>query len=410
MKNLLFKSLILISLTQNTFGQFNKFYDSHGFILSQGASISSHAYATVGGGVVLKGIAKPKYTDSLFVFTNISFGDTKGISTIFFQTPNSNISFSDSSWLMRDAAMLVKSENKNAMYRDVNLFGNFTDKEYERRLDKKYPPDLFFNVEMADSLRNTKSGETLLLMDIMLASADNTTYYSKNKQATKKYKLVKDSLQRVIYVYNDSVKFLRLKSINEIYLKLKTINSQRQHEKLDSNEFLFLHKITNYSLYYLFKSKLGYDFPSYDDSARNYSKESDSLFAVNYTERLLWSDYTYNDENTNYKFYFDKNDRKLKIDGEPNYTFLHRKQSFYYPDKFDIDSLFTNYYINNKDLIKNLNISVVTNAQHFGKIASFFRYLKNEYPKLWIRVYSYYSRTKKAKGQTPRFINMYPIN
>lgn len=151
-----------------------------------------------------------------------------------------------------------------------------------------------------------------------------------------------------------------------------------------------------------------------NDTIRSYSAEIDSLFNQDYSEladlKYSWNDYTYNDEYTNYTFYFTENMQHLIIDGEPNYTFLYHKQTYFEDDVEVVDSLFTNYYIQHPDLIKNLNYIVVTNAEHFGKIAAFYRYLKNEYPKLWNLVCSHYSRIKKIKGDTPRFIGRDPSN
>lgn len=406
MKKLSAKIVLLLLIIQNSFGQFHKlFYNANGFILSQGASITHIAMA--GGGVVLKGIAKPKNPDSLSVFTTITFDEANGISTMHIQTPGSNLSFSDSSWLMRDAAMLVKSEKVDEMYRDVNLLGHFTDKDLDKNYDILYPADKYYNVEMADSLRNTKSGETLLLLDIMLASNSNTKYYSNNIEAYYNYINSKDSLEHFINRYNDSVRY---KNINDTYFKLKNFDSLKNSGKLDSSEIIFINKVEEYSFYYLFKSRLGYAFSNYYDSVKYFITKIDSLFKVDYSNSInlmpLWNDYTYNDENTNYTFFTNYN-KQLKINGEPNYTFLQNPY-LYLKDDVKVDSIFTNYFTQHPTLIKNLNYSVVTNAEHFGKASAFYRYLKIENPKLWNQIYTHYLHIRKTKGQTPRFIGNNP--
>jgi len=407
--------LLLLLIVQNSLGQFHKlFYKSAGFIVSHGASITHIALA--GGGVVLKGVATPN-SDSLSAFTAITLDEAKGISTIHIQSQGTTIFFSDSSWLMRDAAMLVKSEKKNEMHRDVNLFGNFSDKDYANGYNSLYPSDEFYNVEMADSLKNTKSGETLLLVDIMLASDENTKYYSNNFEAYQHYIDSKNSLENVIKNYNDSIEFyndsVRYKSINDTYFKLKNYDSLIKSGKIDSSEITFLNKIQLYSLYYLFKSKVGYKFLNYHDTVNNWISKIDSLFKLDYSisfaKMIAWNDYTYNDENTNYKFYYTKYDKHLYINGAPIYTFLNTKHS-YFEDEVKIDSLFTNFYTQHPNLIKNLNYGVVTNAEHFGQIAAFYRYLKIEYPNLWNQLYMHYLHIRKTKGQTPRFIGIYPSN
>jgi hypothetical protein len=120
-----------------------------------------------------------------------------------------------------------------------------------------------------------------------------------------------------------------------------------------------------------------------------------------------WNDYTYNDENANYTFYYEKNDQRLNIDGAPNYTFLSHD---YLRNLMVVDTVHTSYYINNPQLIKNLNFIVVTNAEHFGKIAAFYRYLQAQYPALWEQVYMHYWHTEKIAGETPRFIATSPPN
>jgi hypothetical protein len=299
------------------------------------------------------------------LFTGVSFNEGSKLSTIFIQTNELNMRYSDSSWLMRDAAMLVKSEKTNEMYRDVNLFGQFTLADYRRGLYGKYPPENYFNVEMTDSLRRTESGQTLLYMDIILTSPANTQYYSSNRQAYDKYEVSVNSLHDTIISYNDSIQASREK----INLSLDRLDSLKASRKLDSVE------------------------------VKKYSEELDSLSHLHY--KNTWNDYTYNDENSNYTFYYSKDDRCLHIDGEPNYTFLYHHP---YLDSLEVNSTYTDYYTHNFNLIKNLNPIVVTNAEHFAKISAFYRYLKGTYPHIWNRVYTHYSHTRKKGGKTPRFI------
>lgn len=155
--------------------------------------------------------------------------------------------------------MLVKSE-KDTMYRDVNLLGEFTDDDYNKGYDELYPSRKFYNIEMADSLRKTKSGQTLIYMDIILAGISNTKYYSNNNEAFEKYLASKDSLLMMVNEYNDSIEDLRYKSVNDTYLKLINFDSLKKSGKLKTREIAFFDKIRHYSLYYLFKNKSLYEF------------------------------------------------------------------------------------------------------------------------------------------------------
>ena len=245
----------------------------------------------------------------------------------------------------------------------------------------------------------------LILTDLMLASKENTKYYCSNKEASDMYLASADSIAEIVLNYNDSVKESIYRPSNNVYLKLKKADSLMQYGKIDSNEITFLNKIKQYSFYYLFSSKLESHFYGYDDTL--WKSLVDSLFDFSNAKPIklkhLWSDYTFNDENVNYIFYF-TGDKHLAILGEPHYTFL------YHPDYDDIevDSLYTNFFMDHPDLIKNVNNKVIEGSEHFGKIAAFYRYLKNQYPKLWIQAYEHYLHTKKQTGETPKFIGKYP--
>lgn len=396
MKKLLLELLLLLLATQNLFGQFHKlFYKASGFAFSPSVAITHVARA--GGGVVLKGVARPKNPDSLSMFTNITFNESKGVSLMSIQTSEANISFSDSTWIMRDAAMLVKSERSDEMYRDVNLFGSF--------FDANHPSYEYFNVETADSLKRTKTGEMLILTDLMLANDKNTKYYSSNNEASDMYLASKDSIDKIVQTYNDSVNESIYRPSNDVYLRLKNADSLKQFGKSDSNETIFLNKIKQYSFYYLFSSKLGSHFYGYNDTVgKSLVNTLFDFYNVKPVElKHLWNDYTYNDENVNYIFYY-TGDEHLTILGEPHYTFLYH--SGY--DHMEVDSLYTDFFMDHPDLIKNVNYKVIEGAEHFGKVAAFYRYLKNQYQKLWIKVYEHYLHTKKQAGETPRFIGKYP--
>jgi len=404
MKKLFLKLVVMLVATQNLIGQFHSFYKaSTGFAISPSAAIINMVhYGSSGGGVLLKGVARPKNQDSAVVFTNITFVESNGISTMYIQTPDSKISFSDSTWTMRDAAMLVKSETQEEMYRDVNLHGSFSDDEYRRGLDQKFPTNKYYNVEMTDSLIRTRSGNVLLLIDLMITNNRNTSYYSNDKEACEKFFAAKKSLFDSVSRYNDSVNELKYIPAKNAYLKLIKFDSLKHSGKLDSNEIFYLDKLTRYSIDYLFKNKLYGHFTCHYDSVGE--KIVDSLFDFDHYSTSInmmnfWNDYTYNDEGTDYVFFF-TNDKRLSILGEPHYTFLYNNGF----DEPEVNAVYTNYFLAHPDLIRNLNIRVMDIAERFGKIASFDRYLKINYPKLWSQVYAHYLHIKKSTGETPRFV------
>lgn len=373
MKKILLQIMVLLLIVQSTFSQFRAFSSAAGFAYSHGAAITHVAhFSLAGGGVVLKGVARPKDKAYIPEFTAISFTGVNGLSTMHIQARGLSLSYSDKSWLMRDAAMLVRSEGAD-IYRDVNLLGEYTDDEIYNGSAKEHPRGEYFNVEMTPSLVGTQGGQTLLYMDIMLAGTDNTYYYSHNRLAAEIYQDSMDSLRNSVIhsPYNDSIDGAN----RNLYDKLKQLDSLRNTRALDS-----LEKV----------------------SARHIL---DSLRSLPYKDS--WGDYTYNDENADYRFYYTQNDKRLHVDGTPSYTFLIHKHTLF-SDSMTIDSVCTNYFVQNPDLIKNLNYSVVNDAEHFSKVAAFYRYLKSDYPRLWNQVYVHYLHTVKKTGKTPRFIKITP--
>lgn len=116
-----------------------------------------------GGGVVLRGEAKPDTNSA-----DINIADAT-VSTNVSQVAILTITGDDGKkalrsapmWLVRDAAALVNSETRH-VYRAINLQGQPTPQEKEA-----YSQGRYWFVEVADALIGTKSGEMLLVVDLV---------------------------------------------------------------------------------------------------------------------------------------------------------------------------------------------------------------------------------------------------
>jgi hypothetical protein len=307
-------ALVLITACQTSYSQFKEVHG--GLAHTMQARISTIGFMRAGGGVILKGKAKHSNADSAIFFKDVSLIESSdSTSTITIGTSRGQFSFSNLSWLMRDASSLVKFENDSRFYKEVDLLDTTNQETLEELLH--YPKSQYFYVQVNEPLLKTKSGERLLLVDLLLT---DPAYYSDPSAIPchyGKYRLASDSLK--LRMYRD-------------------------------------------------------DFRTIDD-------------------------WTYNDESTNYRFECQSASHSLAIEGKPHFTFLSEGI-----DSIEVNTVYTNYFDNHSDIISNLNPSLFKDAETFGQIAAFFRYLKTSYPVLWNRVTDYYSHVASVPGSTPRII------
>lgn len=332
-----------------------------GFASSSKAAITTIAGA--GGGVVLKG--KAVLPEDLNISQIILYDSSNQIE---FLTNQGTFNFLGSSWMFRDAAMHVYWESmQDSMYRNINLLGS--PESVDEYLE--YSPDEYWYVEVTDSLIGTKSGEILLLADII--QTDISFYSDRND-------FVLDSLS-----YYLTMEKLNIKDIQSSY----ELNSDYDY----------------YDLYYDLSPLDSFRYTEIKylsaEEISNGMTVEDGLISIMYNMfshiRTLHrnSNWTYNDEFTEYKVDFDSINEELIILGEPNFTFLTSQY---------INEIYTNHFQKFPKLISNLNNQVFSQAVEFGRITALFRYLEKNETHIWDELFGHYKFQKKVDGNTPRII------
>jgi len=370
--------IILCNCYQVSYSQFRE--SIGGLKYKSKAMIAFAGYATAGGGVILKGIAKPYKNDDKIIFNDVKIvelSDTN--SRLNFITTKCNVEFSNTSGLIRDAVMFVDFEKRrDSITRDVTLLGEPTDSDL---LD--YSPYEYFYIEMTKPLIGTKSGEQLLLVDILMT---DTKFYSDSTFVgnTEIYERKIDSL------YKES---LGLSYNNFIY-------NRNLSTPLDSIRVAEFHKIANKTLSLIYTRDVYENYLNLGE----FEEYIESIRELHYP-----TNWTYNDEKIDYIFKCDCNKNKLIFDGEPIFTFLFDYNE-YLTNPYSIkpvtyeDPVFSNYFGENKSVITNLRKETFEYAKQFAQTAAFFRYIKQQNPKLWNKIVLYYSKTPITEGNTPRII------
>jgi hypothetical protein len=360
MKKVFTLTLILVNLCQIANSQFKAV--SGGFAYNATAIISATGYAEAGGGVILKGESKAILEDSHLIFQNVSItDDTTGFSNIEFKTSKCNVYLSSYTWLMRDAVMFVNGETKNEMHRDVNLLDTPSAKEVDTAF--LYPTNEYFYIELNKDLIGTKSGEMLLLLDLLQTDvefySDTTASYSN------------------ILSYKTEFDTLLKKSLEDSHLKCLKYDSIRKTGTLTSLDSFRIPILQKLAVEYLYNKIAVTDVDYWFDLL------------------LTTSNWTYNDEKTNYTFSCSCDNHQLVLRGNPQFTYL--TSGF-------INTLFTNYLGKHPYIISNLKKETFSNTNKFAQVASFFRYLKNNNNPLWSQIVYHYKTIPKTPGNTPRII------
>lgn len=141
------------------------------------ASYAIHgSFALAGGGVVLRSEARPDKKCVACEITDVTVTtNTDQMAFLTVLNGSSRAVYSAPAWLVRDAAVLVNSETK-AIYRNVNLLGKPTAAEIA---DGNAGGD-YWHVELSDALNGTKSGETLLVVDLIQTKPEFYSRYDLN--------------------------------------------------------------------------------------------------------------------------------------------------------------------------------------------------------------------------------------
>lgn len=122
-------------------------------------------YDRAGGGVILRGVAS--CADDKTTCEILSAGISSnggGRSQLRVVTSRCEARYSAPGWMLKDAVKLVAGET-DTIYRNVNLLGKPGEEE-ESVLTSMF----FFHVEVSPELIETRTGETLLVVDAMLTN------------------------------------------------------------------------------------------------------------------------------------------------------------------------------------------------------------------------------------------------
>jgi hypothetical protein len=129
-----------------------------------GGSIS-----TAGGGVILRDVAVCNSSNSdvcSFRSVDVFFKQDTGTVQVTFGG-NSVATYNADIWVIKSAIDLVAGETKD-VFRNINLLGRPTIKEFERLRRHNISPYSVWYVEVSPALAKTKAGETLLTLDLLL--------------------------------------------------------------------------------------------------------------------------------------------------------------------------------------------------------------------------------------------------
>ena len=182
--------------------------------------------SSAGGGVILRGTAEPDKNCTQCKIQRVSLLNKQQLSSVIVYTNKCTVSYTAPIWLIKDAVMLVNSET-STVYRNVNLLGQPTIDEVKVIISKlpnvkeMQPQDLskylelgvatiskYYFIEVSTPLIGTKSGEVLLVVDLILTDPE---FYAKfDLERTKNIiNLNKDSFMNIniaVKKYEDVLK------------------------------------------------------------------------------------------------------------------------------------------------------------------------------------------------------------
>lgn len=360
MKRFFLISVNLLLVLSQSYAQFKGI--TRGMAFESKAVISTIGYAKAGGGVILKGKSEPYYSDKEIQFKGASVrNDGNGITTIVFETNKCNVHLTKPSWLLKDAFEVVNLEGvfDFTTTRDVNLLGEPTPREDTVR----YPTDKYWYVEINKALRGSKTGEYLMLMDLLQTDVEFYASASEYSLEFYRYLSTMDSIQNKV-----------LQKEWAIYERMDSLN-QFDHILSDATK-------SRLSLIDFFTEQYFYDIIS--------TKEYQLRIAQIYSP----TNWTYNDEYTTYRHLCLCSTNKLFISGKPIFTFLNMEEDY---------SELTDYYKKNQDIIYSLNPKLFEVAESYAQVTAFLRYLKYHNRALWFQLSKTFAQYE-SNGNTPRII------
>jgi len=178
--------------TTNTYANFKGYIG--GVAFSSQTEVTG-SISSAGGGIILRGIAKPVKNCTSCEILQVILLDNQHLSSVKVNTKKCTVSYTAPNWLIKDAAMLVNSET-STVYRNVNLLSQPTKDELYDIISKQIPEiegmwsqnigklfevsiatiSKYFFIEVSKPLIGTKSGEVLLVVDLILTDPE---FYSK---------------------------------------------------------------------------------------------------------------------------------------------------------------------------------------------------------------------------------------
>jgi hypothetical protein len=129
--------------------------------------------------------------------------------------------------------------------------------------------------------------------------------------------------------------------------------------------------------------------PNLSTTVKAYMTAADSLAR----EFVNW---TWNDENSGYRYEIQCGSNKLSLTGLPTYTFLD--------DGGALNAEATKYFQENYKVVLNLNPEVYGNAIKFAQISAFLRSLRRERPLIWHELQQAAQSMPMSHGSTPRLV------
>ncbi len=168
-------------------------------VIQAPAEVITGSIRAAGGGVIFRSVSTCDADKSdICKFSAVSIGSIGGHGYISVnQGKECPAILFTKEWMLKTAIDLVKSET-SVVYRNVNLLGDSTESEVTSLYEHNFKAeDVFFN-EISPALANTKVGETLLSLDLLLTDVG---YYASKSADTDQVKELED-LMGMLGVFN----------------------------------------------------------------------------------------------------------------------------------------------------------------------------------------------------------------